>query len=74
METAKKLENINAKVSKAVFGKRRRCNADDYRGLVGPFFVIFGKLLCLPIVLLTAIGEGLYVGVKHAASVLERGM
>ena len=48
--------------------------ADEYRGLFGPFLTIGGKLICLLILVPTALMEGVYVGLKHAAAVLEKGM
>ena len=35
---------------------------------------IGGKLICLLILVPTALMEGVYVGLKHAAAVLEKGM
>lgn len=77
MKAENKLEQINAKVSKVVFGRKNRKpepRYDDYKALWGPFFVICGKTMCFPVLLITALLEGLWVGIRHSASVLERGL
>ena len=78
MKPAESLDKLNKGISKRVLnlvGKKRPSKmADEYRGLLGPFMTIGGKLVCLVILIPTAIMEGVYLGIKHAASVLDKGM
>lgn len=66
---------ISRKVLKLASRKRKKPDLEgEYKSLVGPLFLIGGKVICLLVLIPTAILEGCYVGLKHAATVLEKGM
>ena len=66
---------ISRKILKLDYKKKRHPEMEaELKGLWGPLLVISGKLLCLIVLIPTAILEGVYEGCKHMISVLEKGM
>lgn len=77
MSIAERLEGLNRKASQKVLrikkGRDKQIE-EDIKGLWKPFLFELGRLVCLPVLVATAVMAGIYAGIQRTVKVLHEEM